>query len=299
MEEDFHKSISTLVSTVITEGAKIPGECRVALTSSILCLVPTLPLDLVLAPSIDLPLEKECKITLGNTSWAFPMSQSIASSLPGSPLTTGPSAPMVAGRSTIKFGQAMIWPITFMQPAMDYPFFKKPTSTNVPTPQKGWGTPCASSLPLLKEPHTSPQDTPDLTKSLTDPSVLTEDGGGNVDDDEMPAPDRMGSSNTGDVHESSKQQELPPTKKVWTEDPGTWKSKSCKTSHTLWDEWGKCEGSRKELEYKQMHYLTFTLVTELEQFIFEKCSFNQPPISHPSPSTGFGQTFSKLQEHLQ
>ena len=32
-----------------------------------------------------------------------------------------------------------------------------------------------------------------------------------------------------------------------------------------------------------MHYLTFTPVTELEQFIFEKCSFNQPPISHPSP----------------
>ena len=63
-EEDFHKSISTLVSTVITEGAKVPGECGVALTSSILCLVPTLPLDLVLAPSIDLPPEKECKITM-------------------------------------------------------------------------------------------------------------------------------------------------------------------------------------------------------------------------------------------
>ena len=109
------------------------------------------------------------------------MSQSIVSSLPSSPLTTGPSAPMVARRSTIKFGQAVIWPIMFMQPAMDYPFFKKPASTNVPAPQKGWGTPCASSLPLLKEPHTSPQDTPDLTKSLTEPSVLTEDEGGNDD----------------------------------------------------------------------------------------------------------------------
>ena len=32
-----------------------------------------------------------------------------------------------------------------------------------------------------------------------------------------------------------------------------------------------------------MCYLTFTPVMELEQFIFEKCSFNQPPISHPSP----------------
>ena len=34
-EEEFHKSISTLISTMITEGAKIPGECGVALTSSI------------------------------------------------------------------------------------------------------------------------------------------------------------------------------------------------------------------------------------------------------------------------
>ena len=204
-EEDFCKSISTLVSTMITEGAKVPGEHRVALTSIILCLVPTLPLDPVLAPSIDLPLEKECKITLGNASWAFPVSQSIMSSLPSSPLTGGASAPMVAGRSTIKFGQAMIQPITFTQPAMDYPFFKKPVSTNVPTPQKGWGTPSACSSPLLKESCTSPQDTLDLTKSLTDPLVLTEHEGGDDDDDEMPTPDRMGSSNIKDVCESSKQ----------------------------------------------------------------------------------------------
>ena len=67
-KEDFHKSISTLVSTVITEGAKVPGECRAALISSILCLVPTLPLDPVLTPTIDLPPEKECRITPGNTS---------------------------------------------------------------------------------------------------------------------------------------------------------------------------------------------------------------------------------------
>ena len=65
-EEDFCKSISTLVSIVITEGAKIPGELGVALTSSILRLIPTLPLDLVLTPSIDLPPEKECRITLGD-----------------------------------------------------------------------------------------------------------------------------------------------------------------------------------------------------------------------------------------
>ena len=238
-EEDFCKSISTLISTVITEGgAKIPGEHSVVLTSSILCLVPTLPLDPVLSPSIDLLLEKECKITLGDASWAFPVSQSITNSLPSSPLTRGVSAPMVTRRSTIKFGQAMIQPITFAQPTMDYPFFKKPVSTNVPTPQKGWGAQVHPALLSLKEPHTSPQDTLDLTKSLTDPSVLTEDEDGDDDDDEMPAPDRTGSSNIKDVCKSSKQWESPPAKKVQTKDPGTQKPKSCKASRTSQDEWG-------------------------------------------------------------
>ena len=112
---------------------------------------------------------------------------------------------MVAGRSTIKFGQAVIRPITFTQPAMDYPFFKKPASTHVSMPQKVWGTPSACSSPLLKESHMSPQDTPDLTKSSTDPLVLIEDEGGDDDDDEAPAPDRVGSSNIKGIHESSKQ----------------------------------------------------------------------------------------------
>ena len=40
-EEEFHKSISNLISTIIKEGAKIPGECSVALTSSIIQLVQT------------------------------------------------------------------------------------------------------------------------------------------------------------------------------------------------------------------------------------------------------------------
>ena len=40
VEEEFCKSIGNLISTVITEGAKIPGECSVALTSSIIWLVP-------------------------------------------------------------------------------------------------------------------------------------------------------------------------------------------------------------------------------------------------------------------
>ena len=280
VEEEFCKSISTLISTMITEGAKIPGEHSVALTSSIFWLVPTLPLDLVLAPSIDLPLKKECKITLGDASWPFPAGQGTVSSLPSSPLTGGVTAPTITRRSTIKYGQAVIWPITFMPPTMDYPFFKKPVSTDVPTPQKGWGAPSASSSPVLEEPCTSPPDIPDITKSLTDPLVLTEDEGG---DDGMPTPGRTDSSNIRDICEGSKQRESPPTKKAWTESLGTGKLKSHITSCTSWDEWGKCEESRKGLEYKEMHYLMFALVTELEHFIFEKCSFDQPPISHPSP----------------
>ena len=156
-------------------------------------------------PSIDLPPEKECKITLGNALWAFATSQSTANSLPSSPLTGGVSASTVTGRSTIKFGQAVIWPVTFAQPTMDYPFFKKPVSTDVPTPQKGWGAPSASSSPLLRKPHTLPPDTPDLTKSLTDPLVLTEDEGGDDGDDKTPTSGRMDLSNIKDIHKSSKQ----------------------------------------------------------------------------------------------
>ena len=189
---------------------------------------------------------------------------------------------------------------------MDYPFFKKPVSTNVPTPQKGWGAPSASSSPLLKEPHTSPPDTPDLTKSLTDPLVLTKDEGGDDGDDETPASGRTDSSNIKDICKSSKQWESPPAKKAQTKDPGTWKPKSCKVSRMLWDEWGKHEGSRKGLEYKQMHYLIFAPVMELEQFIFEKCSFDQPPISHPfplwaldKPSLSSKNTYSETTHWLQ
>ena len=107
-EEEFRKSISTLISTMITEGAKIPGECSVALMSSIIWLVPTLSLDLALVPSIDLPPEKECKITLGNASRPFPAGHGASSSLPSLPLTGGVSVPVATGRSTIKFGQAVI-----------------------------------------------------------------------------------------------------------------------------------------------------------------------------------------------
>ena len=75
----------------------------------------------------------------------------------------------------------------------------------------------------------------------------------------------------------------PPTKKVRTEDSGACRPKSHKASRTSRDERGRCDGSKKEPDYKQMRYLTFAPVSELEQVIFEKCSFDQPPVSHPSP----------------
>ena len=136
-------------------------------------------------------------------TWNISAGQNIVSSLPSLPLTGGASAPMVAGRSTIRFGQAVIRPVTFTQPTLDYPFFKKPVSTPTSTPQKGWGTPDARSSPLLKESRTSPEDTPDLTKSSAEPSVIIEDVVG--DEDEVPAPDKLGSSNVMSTHESSKQ----------------------------------------------------------------------------------------------
>ena len=64
-EENFCKSVSNLVSTVITEGAKVSGECGAALISSILRLMPPLPLIPVLTPTIDLLPERECRIILG------------------------------------------------------------------------------------------------------------------------------------------------------------------------------------------------------------------------------------------
>ena len=190
-EENFRKSVSNLVSTVITEGAKVPGECGAALISSVLCLVPNLPLSPVLTPTIDLTPERECRIILGDASWSVSVSQNIVSSLPSSPLTRGASAPTVAGSSTIRFGQVMTRPVTFTQPG--YPLFKKPASTPTLTPQKGCGTLYARSSPLLKESSVSPEDTPDLTKPSAAPSVIIEDV--IDDDDEASFPDKSSSSN--------------------------------------------------------------------------------------------------------
>ena len=189
-EENFRKSISTLgIHSHHRGGTKISGEHRAALISSILCLVPSLPLDPVLTLTIDLPSGKECGITLGNTSWNVSAGQNIVSSFPSSPLMGGGSAPMVAGRSTIKFGQAVVWPVTFRQSVLDYPFFKRPASTPISMPKKGLGTPDACSSPLLKESHTLPEDAPDPTKSPTEPSMVVEDVPGNNDDDRYRVPE--------------------------------------------------------------------------------------------------------------
>ena len=194
-EENFCKSVSNLVSTVVTKGAKVSGKCGAALIYSILCLVPTLPMSPVLTPTIDLLPERECRIILGDALWSVSTSQNIVSSLPSSPLTGG------AGSSTIRFSQAVIRPITVTQPG--YPLFKQPTSTPMSTPQKGCGTPYARSSPLLKESSVSPEDPPDHTKSSVVPSVIIEDV--IDDDDEVSVPDKLGSSSTKSTHRSSKQ----------------------------------------------------------------------------------------------
>ena len=87
-----------------------------------------------------------------------------------------------------------------MPPAMDYSFIKKPLSIDVLTPQKGWGTPSASSSPISKVPPKSSLDDLDTTKSMADLVVVIEDD----DDDETFAPHRIQFSKSRETHVSSK-----------------------------------------------------------------------------------------------
>ena len=107
-EEEFRRSMMDLISTILTKGGKIPGGHGVALASNVLQLVPTLPLNPVLTPCIDLPPEKECRIVSGETPRSLPLSHSTPSSLPSLPLTGSTSGPASTTRSAIQFGQAMI-----------------------------------------------------------------------------------------------------------------------------------------------------------------------------------------------
>ena len=273
-EENFCKSVSNLVSTVITEGAKVSGERGAVLISSVLCLVPNFPLSPVLTPTIDLPTGMECRIILGDAPQSISAGQHIVSSLPSSPLTGGVGTPTVAGSSTIRFGQAVTQPAAFTQPG--YPFFKQPASTPISTPQKGCRTPYPRNSPLLKESSASPED---LAKSSAALPVVIDV----ADDDEASVPVKSRSSNVKGTDEGSKQRESPPAKKVWTEDLEAQKSKPRTVSRTSRDERGRCDGSKKGPDYKQMRYLTFEPISELEMVIFKKCSFDQPPLLHPSP----------------
>ena len=254
-------------------------------------------MDPVLVPSIDLPPEKECKITLGDVLQPFPVGHGATSSLPSSPLTGGVSAPTFTGRSTIKFGQAVIRPITFAPPTMDYSFFKKPVSTDVPAPQRGWGAPSASSSPLLKEPCMSPPDTPDITKSLTDPSVLTEDDDGKDDDDGMLTPGKTDPSNIRDVCKGSKWQESLPLRKhglkVW------WSESQNHAKPTIAGWMGKAwriqEGAR--IQRDALSHVCSGYGVQALHF-WEMFLWSTPNISSV-PSMGFGQAFSEFQKYLQ
>ena len=118
---------------------------------------------------------------------------------------------MSGARSTIRFGQAMIQPVTHIPPVMDYTFFKKPLPIEVPAPPKGWKSPAATSTPLSKAMLKPSLDDLDTSEPMVD---LTEVGDDDDDDDEMFAPCRMDSSKLRGTHESSKQWGSPPAKKV-------------------------------------------------------------------------------------
>ena len=145
-EEEFHRSMTDLISTILTKGGKIPGGHGVALASNVLQQVPTLPLNLVLMPCIDLPLEKECRIVSGEMPRSLPLSYSAPGSLPSLPLTGSTTGPA----STTRFGQAIIQPVTHIQPAVDYSFCKKPLPINVSAPPTEWKSPEASNTPLIQ-----------------------------------------------------------------------------------------------------------------------------------------------------
>ena len=117
-----------------------------------------------------------------------------------------------------------------------------------------------SSSPISKTLPKSLLDDPDTTKSMVDLAVLIEE----EEEDETFTPHKMGLSKSRDTCRSSKQSGSPPAKKAQTKSPVSQNSKLCKASCTLQDKWEKHEESRKEPEYKEMSYLTFALVTELE-----------------------------------
>ena len=150
-EENFRKSVSNLVSTVVTKGAKVSGERGAALISSIIHLVPPLPLKPSANTSHRSATQRgmECRIILGDVPRSVSARPTHHEFSPQFTFNWGTRCtPTVAGSSTIKFGQAMTRPIASTQPG--YPFFKQPASTPILTPQKGCRTPYATQLSLVE-----------------------------------------------------------------------------------------------------------------------------------------------------
>ena len=108
---------------------------------------------------------------------------------------------------------------------------------------------------------------------------------------------------------NSRQGGSPLAKKAHMETPAPnkgSKSKSCQHHGTSQDDQDKSGGPVKRPVYKDMEYLTFTPVTKLEKKLFKKCSFDQPPVSHPSPlrnsdkpSLSSKSMYSKVTQWLQ
>ena len=188
-----------------------------------------------------------------------------------------------------------------MSPAVDFGFFKKPLPTDMPTPLMVWKSLGASSTPWVKFPLQSLGE--DLDKM--DPTIDLM----GCNDDELFTPCKEISSKSREVHGSSKQWVSPPAKSAHVDSSGSHKgskSKSCKSSHVLWGKWGDFKTSTKEAKYKKMHYLMFTPMMGLEQELFKKCSFDQPPMSYPfplraldKPSPGSKSTYSNTTHWLQ
>ena len=195
VEEEFCKSMTDLISTILTKGAKVPGGHGVALMSNMLQLMPSLSLNPVLTPCIDLPLEKECRIVSGDTPRPIAMSHGALSLLPSSPLTWGMSGSAPTGRSTIRFGHAVIWPVTHIPPAVDYTF-KKPLPVKVPAPPTGWKSPGATSTPVSKAPPQLSLEDLDTAEPMVDLMGLN--------DDETFTPKKTGLLRSKETHGSSK-----------------------------------------------------------------------------------------------
>ena len=124
-------------------------------------------------------------------------------------------------RSTIRFNQAVMWPITHMLPAVDFDFFKKPLPVEVPTPLMRWKSLRASSIPLAKPSLQSSGE--DLNK-MDPPIDLT-----GCEDDEFYTPCKESSSKLKEIHGSSKWWDRPPAKRAHVDSSGSHKGSKSKS----------------------------------------------------------------------